>query len=250
MPRLSATMRSITAEAPLELNDLLKQARASLAKVDAVAVAAERGLGEVNAIAATIRKGEGSLGKFVQDDEAYRKLNGLSDRGEQALVEFKDNLDAMKRTWPLSRYFDNRAFYDRDRLLFHPNAERESRTLRQEELFEPGRAVLTAAGRHKLDEIGVWFNKVKRPTTEVVIAAYTDEPRAADRALILTQEQAEAVRKYLATRHGLDGSGWFAARKVAAVGFGTETPPADDGATVAKDLPPRRVEVILFTPQA
>jgi phospholipid/cholesterol/gamma-HCH transport system substrate-binding protein len=240
----------IAAETPLELNDLLKQARASLVRVDAVAAAAERGLGEVNAIAATVRKGEGSLGKLVQDDEAYRKLVGLSERGEQTLHDLDENLAAMKRTWPLSRYFDSRAFYDRDRLLFHPGAERDSRTLRQDELFESGRAVLTAEGRRKLDEIGAWFNKVKRPTTEVVIAAFTDEPRAADRALILTQEQAEAVRKYLSTRHTLEGAGWFASRKIAAIGFGNEVPPPADGAGDPKDLPPRRVEVILFTPQA
>lgn len=237
----------IASEAPIELNDLLKKARASLARIDAVADAAERGLGEINAIAATVRKGEGSLGKLVQEDEAYRKLVNLSERGERTLGDLEDNLAALKQTWPLSRYFRDRAFFDRDRVLFRPNAERDSRTLRQDELFEPGRAVLTVPGRRKLDEVGAWFKKVKRPASEVVIAAFTDDPRDPDLAQILTQEQADAVRKYLASKHAIDSAGWFSARKVAAVGFGTDAPRAgsDSGST----LPARRVEIILFTPQ-
>jgi len=80
----------------------------------------------------------------------------------------------------------------------------------------------------------------------VVIAAFTDEGEDPDLAQILTQDQAEAVRKYLVAKHKIDASGWFSSRKVAAVGFGAQVPrgAADLGA------PPRRVEVILFTPQA
>ena len=69
---------SIAAETPIEVADLLRGATASLRRIDAVSDAAEKGLAEINQIAATIRKGEGSLGKLVQDDEAYRKLVALS----------------------------------------------------------------------------------------------------------------------------------------------------------------------------
>jgi phospholipid/cholesterol/gamma-HCH transport system substrate-binding protein len=239
---------AIAAERSIELADLLKKASASLAKVDTVADAAERGLGEVNAIAATIRKGEGSLGKLVQDDGAYQKLVGLSDRGERTLHDLEENLAALKRTWPLSRYFNERAFFDRERVLFHPGAERDGRTLREDELFEPGRSVLTVQGRRKLDDVATWFKSMKRPKSEVVIAAFTDEPGDADLAQILTQEQADAVRKYLVARYSIDSTGWFSSRKVAAVGFGVDVPRSlEDG---GHGQPPRRVEIILFTPQA
>jgi phospholipid/cholesterol/gamma-HCH transport system substrate-binding protein len=237
----------IAAERPVELADLLKKASASLERLDAVALSAQEGLGEINRIAATIRKGEGSLGKFVQDDEAYRKLVTMTDRGEKTLNDLEDNLVALKRTWPLSRYFNDRAFFDRDRVLFHPGAERDSRFLSEEDLFEPGRAALTTGGRRKLDEVAAWFKKATRPKSEVVIAAFTDDAKDPDLAQALTQEQADAVRTYLVRMHKIDSAGWFATRKVAAVGFGSETPrrlPEE-----SRGLPPRRVEIILFTPQ-
>ena len=80
-----------------------------------------------------------------------------------------------------------------------------------------------------------------------MIAAYSDDSANRERAEILTQEQADSVRKYLVERHSIESAGWFKTRKVAAVGFGTHVPrtldPADAGS------PSRRVEIILFTPQ-
>jgi len=237
---------NLAAETPIEMADLLRDASASLKRVDAVARAAEKGLGEVNAIAASIREGRGSLGKFVRDDEAYRKIVAMSDHGTKTLDDLGENLAALKRTWPLSRYFDDKGFYDRERVLFKPGSERDRRTLKADDLFEPGRSVLTEGGRKRLDEVAAWFAKAKHPKSEVVIAAFTDDARDPDLAQILTQDQADSVRKYLVARHGIDTLGWFSSRKVAAVGFGSQVPRsalADVGA------PPRRVEVILFTPQ-
>ena len=238
----------IASEPPVEVADLMKKAAVTLARLDKAVEAAEQELAEVNAIAATIRKGEGSLGKLVQDEEAYRKLLELSDRGRQTLGKVDENLVALKHTWPLSRYFNDRAFYDRDRVLFHPSATRESRTFREDELFEPGLAILTPPGKRRLDEFGVWFKKDKRPNAEVVIAAFSKGARDGDLAQALTQEQADAVRKYLVDKHAIASTGWFSARKVAAVGFGNEIPRTLSDADRA--LPGRRVDVMIFTPRA
>ena len=239
---------TIRAEPTAEVADLVRDARAALRRIDEVAAAAHEGLGEINAIAAGIRGGKGSLGRLVQDDEAYRKLLAMMNRGEQATENLNENLAALKRTWPISRYFNNRGFDDRDRVLYQPGADREGRTLAEADLFPAGRAVLTHAGRARLDEVAAWFKSTRRPKTEVVIAAFTDGTREEDLAQILTQGQADAVRSYLIGRHGIDSVGWFGTRKVAAVGFGTQSPRAPDGEP--RDVPSRRVEIILFTPQA
>ncbi len=240
----------LRAEPTIEIADVLREASTALKRVDSVAKAAEQGLGEINAIAADLRAGRGSLGKLIKDDEAYQRLIAMSGRGEKVLGDLDENLIALKNTWPLSRYFSGRGFDDRDRVLFQPGSDRESRTFRGEDLFQPGRAVLTAQGQRQLDDFARWFGRTRRPkSTEIVIAAFTDElPHDEDLAQALTQEQAEAVRNYLTRRHAIDSSGWFSSRKIAAVGFGSQTPRAV--AETAPASPPRRIEIILFTPQA
>ena len=165
----------IQSEAPVELSDLMKKTGASLQKLDEVARTARTGLEEMAAIASSIREGKGTLGKLVQDEAAYQSLMSLTRRGERTVTALEDNLDALKHTWPLSRYFDSRAYYERDKLLFQPGSLRDSRTFRVEELFEPGRAILTPVGRTRLDEAAKWCKKAFKPKSEVVIAAFTDD---------------------------------------------------------------------------
>lgn len=244
--------QALRAEPPRELADLMEDASETLERLDAVAVTAEQGLGEITAIATAIRRGEGTLGKLVRDDEAYDQLVALSEHGQEALKSLEENLSAVKGIWPISRYFTRRGFSDADRVLYRPGAEREARVLPSVELFEPGRATLTRQGRERLDEVARWFKGLNRPrTTEIVVAAYTDGAHTNDEemAQVLTQEQAEAVRDYLMERHKIHSNGWLhAARTVAAVGFGTQAP--DVPGNEAPSGPSDRVEIVLFTPQA
>jgi phospholipid/cholesterol/gamma-HCH transport system substrate-binding protein len=237
----------IASEKPVEMNDLMQKAAASLARLDAATAAAEHGLAEVTAVAASIHQGNGSLGKLVRDDSLHERLTELAHRSEQTLTSLDENLAALKETWPLSRYFERRAYLDRDRTVFQPGSSRNSRMLAADDLFEPGRAVLTPVGQTRLDEIARWCKYAGRPTSQIVIAAYTDDVSNRERAEILTQEQADSVRKYLVEKHAIESAGWFKSRKVAAVGFGTHVPRTLDQAPAG--APPRRVEIILFTPQ-
>lgn len=239
---------TIRAEAPIELTDLLQDARTALARVESVAATAETGLDEINAIAATIRRGEGTLGRLVRDDEAYERLLALSERGEKAIVALDENLSAVKGLWPLSGYFQDRGFDDIEKVLYRPDATRETRTFPAADLFRPGTAILTDDGRGRLDEFAHWFQKRRWPsTTEVVIAAFANRDADESKARILTTEQAEAVRAYLDEEHKLFSLSWFRKRKSAVVGFGTHVPPA---AVVQADNPPAsQVEIDLFTPQ-
>jgi phospholipid/cholesterol/gamma-HCH transport system substrate-binding protein len=159
----------------------------------------------------------------------------------------EDNLSALKRTWPLSRYFDARSYFEREKVLYQPGARRQSRSFPADDLFEPKAAILTPVGRTRLDEVARWCTRSSQPSSEVVIAAFTDDDHDLDMAEVLTQEQADTVRKYLVDKHGIDSAGWFRSRKVAAVGFGTQVPRMQE--SPAPPLPPRRIDIILFTPQ-
>jgi phospholipid/cholesterol/gamma-HCH transport system substrate-binding protein len=238
---------AIASEAPVEISDLMKQTSASLQRLDELARTARTGLEEINAVAATIREGKGSFGKFVRDDAAYQSLMSMTRRGERTFSALEDNLTALKRTWPISRYFDNRSYYEREKVLFQPGSHRDSRMFRAEELFEPERAILTPVGRTRLDEVARWCKQSAQPRSELVIAAFTDDARDQELSEVLTQEQADAVRNYLVQKHGIDSAGWFRSRKVAAVGFGSQVPRLAEPGSAS--LPPRRVDIILFTPQ-
>ncbi len=148
-----AELSIVASEKPVEMNDLMAQAAASLARLDAATTAAEQGLAEVTAIANSIHKGEGSLGKLVRDDSLHTSLTELAHRSEQTLTSLDENLAALKETWPLSRYFERRAYQDRDRTVFQPGSSRNCRVLAADDLFEVGRSVLTPVGQTRLDEI-------------------------------------------------------------------------------------------------
>jgi phospholipid/cholesterol/gamma-HCH transport system substrate-binding protein len=248
----------IASERPVDLADVLGRAKTSLDRLDAVARKAEAGLGEINTIAAAIRNGEGSLGKLVRDDEVHDRLLALASHGDETLDALNQNLEALEHTWPISRYFNKRAYFDRERALYQPGSTRVSRSLDVDDLFEPGRSVLTKSGRRRLDEIGRWFKWASKPASEVVIAAFADETLDEQLAEVLTQEQADSVRAYLDKTYGIASAGWFKKRKVAAIGFGSHVPRAladlagDSPSSSSQAMPNglgRRVEIIVFTPQ-
>ena len=177
---------------------MLKRASGSLERLDTLARSAEQGLGEVNAIAGSIRRGEGSLGKLVQDDDdlprpgrtlAPRRADPHGAGGEPRRPQADLAVVAVFRPHgPTSTASGCSS---------SPGSQRNSRSFRADELFEPGRSVLTPIGRARLDEVARWCKLASRPGIEVVIAAFTDDDRDEDLAEILTQEQADAVRNYL-----------------------------------------------------
>ncbi len=187
-----------------------------------------------------ISSGEGSLGKLMKDDAAYGELVKLLRQGQGAVSSLKQNADALK-SMPIVRSYVK----DPQKELVRPDCERNRRWFPEAELFEPGRAVLTARGRQRLDELAPWLEGLKHKGSEVVIAAYAHPTMEADAARLLTQKQSEAVSEYLTNQYAIQKMGWFARRKVIALGCGTDFPPVAD----KEPLPLPRIEVIVFVPQ-
>jgi hypothetical protein len=50
---------------------------------------------------------------------------------------------------------------------------------------------------------------------------------------------------YLKEQHAIQKMGWFSSRKVTSLGMGTNPPPEPE----KEQLPPARVEVVVFVPQ-
>jgi phospholipid/cholesterol/gamma-HCH transport system substrate-binding protein len=199
-------------------------------------------LGQVNTTLAGVRNGEGTLGKLTTDPEAYRALVELLHQSKDTMTAFQQDAEAVKKLPLVGKYVEDPAA-----LLDRPNSERNRKYFAEEDLFEPGRAVLTATGKQRLDELAPWLEGMKHKGSEVVVVAFAD-PKAANprSAKTLTQQQSEAVCDYLKKQHAIQKMGWFTSRKVTPLGQGVNSPPAPE----RDPLPPARVEVIVFVPQA
>ena len=177
-----------------------------------------------------VRKGQGTLGKLVKDEEAYRELLELMRQGKGTLTSIQQDADALKNMPILRNYVT-----DPQKLLVRPNCERNRQWFTEADLFEPGRAVLTAHGRQELDRLVPWLEGLKHKDSEVVVCAYADPKSDAQGAQTLTLKQSEAVVGYLKDHHAVQKMGWVSRRKVTPLGLGTSPPPVPE-----RDPLPRR----------
>src|SRR5262249_34244682 len=143
-----------------------------------------------------VQDGKGTLGKLVKDPKAYEALLTLLQSGNEAVQKSKDTMtsiqrdaDALKKVPILGSYIE-----DPEKLLVRRNCERNRRVFAEGELFEPGRAVLKAGGRGRLNELAPWLEGLKHKGSEVVIVSYADPARSEEKsAQEVTRQQSEAV---------------------------------------------------------
>lgn len=198
-------------------------------------------LAQVRQTLQDLENGGGTLGKLAHDPRAYDALLDLLHQGRDALASFGQSAEAVKHLPIVRDYVEDAAG-----LLVRPNCSRDRRYFAEEELFEPGRAVLTEQGRQRLDRLAPWLEGMKHKGSEVVVVAYADPRRTAPAlAQTLTRQQSEAVCDYLKKQHSIQKMGWFLSRKVTPLGQGVHPPPAPE----REPLPPARVEVLVFVPQ-
>jgi phospholipid/cholesterol/gamma-HCH transport system substrate-binding protein len=199
-------------------------------------------LNQVSQTLQGIGAGEGTIGKLARDPRVYDALLGMLMSGKEAAATIQQDADALKRLPLVGGYIE-----DPVALLVRPGYERNRQVFAEHELFEPGRAVLIAEGRQRLDRVAGWLEGMKHKGSEVVVVSYADPSRKAtpQAARAVTAKQSEAVCDYLKNKHGVQKMGWFSSRKVAPLGMGLQPPPAPE----PQSLPPARVEVIVFVPQ-
>jgi phospholipid/cholesterol/gamma-HCH transport system substrate-binding protein len=194
-----------------------------------------------------IREGKGSLGKFLTDNQAHDAFVDMMHQGAKALAKSEEtattlqqDADALKRLPVVGAYVEDPAA-----LLERYKSDRQRRIFNTNDLFEPGRAVLTTQGRQHLDGLAPWLRTMKQPGSDVVIVAYADShspnPQA---ARALTRQESETVCDYLKTKQAVQKIGWFSSRRVTPLGLGVEPPPMPE----SEALPPDRLEIQIFTP--
>ncbi len=189
---------------------------------------------QLNDTVKSVQDGDGALGKEAVD--TLRQIRST-------MATFEQVGDAGK-SLPIVRH------YVKDPLtaLVRPDCECNRYPYNESDLFEPGRAVLTADGRRRLDELAPRLNGLLRhDKAELVVVACADPSSAADRALLktITKGQSEAVCQYLKDERSVQKAGWFTSRKVTALGLGLDGPPDEKWDATR----PARIEIRVFVPQ-
>ncbi len=189
-----------------------------------------------------VEAGQGTLGRLVKSNEAYAEaLSSLQDM-RRMVTSVKQNSDAIK-SLPVVRSY----VVDPQKELTRPDCQRLRRYFAEKDLFEPNRAVLTSEGRKLLDEAATWLNEHKEDGSEVVVAAFAAPGPHPDFAQTLTQKQSEVAADYLRGQHRVHRTGWWwwSTRGVRAVGCGATPSPVPE----TDALPASRLELIVFVPQ-
>jgi phospholipid/cholesterol/gamma-HCH transport system substrate-binding protein len=196
---------------------------------------------QVNAALKDIKDGQGTLGKLAQDPAAYAALLELLQQSSDTMRTIQQDAEAIKKLPLVRGYVEDAAA-----LLVRPDCERNRQVFAEAELFEPGRAALTAQGKKRLDDLSPWLAGLKHKGSEVVVVAYAD-PKGGRGSHVqaLTRQQSDAVCTYLKDQHAIQKMGWFSSRKVTSLGMGANPPPAPE----KEQLPAARVEVVVFVPQ-
>jgi phospholipid/cholesterol/gamma-HCH transport system substrate-binding protein len=234
--------------------DTLEGITQAAAKLNSVLSKADSALGSID-------KGEGTLGKLVKDDKFYKELTETllevklaiaevrgSDGAVASLQEVrrmvnsvKQNSDAIK-SMPLVRSY----IVDYAKELIRPDCDRQRIWYAEKDLFEPGKAVLTANGKAKLDDAAQWLNKHKQDGSEILIAAFAEPSQLADFAQTVTQKQSEVVADYLRTKKvHHNGWWWWSTRPIRSLGCGNNPTPVPE----IEKMPAARIEVIVFAPR-
>ena len=258
---------------PAETPDLAKAAAQlgdAARRVDATAAKIGTAADEAHLLVKDVRTGKGTLSRLVNDPALYDEIKGLAKdsrgvvrRADQALgtvegevtkVErfvadgretlrsVRQGTDAMQRLPIVRSYVEDAAA-----ILVRPAHQREALTYNTADLFEPGTAVLTDAGREHLTGAADWLKRVESDDAEVVVVALCDpgdKAQTAASAGELTRKQAEVVVEFLkdAKVHKI---GLIARRTMTAIGLGFGPSPVVEPGP----LPPSYLQVLLFTPR-
>jgi phospholipid/cholesterol/gamma-HCH transport system substrate-binding protein len=192
-------------------------------------------LAEVKSTLQGVRDGEGALG---------RELVSTLQQTREAMGSFQKTGDAVRKL-PIVRGYAR----DAQALLVRPDCERVRTVFAESDLFEPGRATLTVPGRQRLDELAPRLKgSLRHEKADLVVVACADPNTNGSPGLArtVTESQSAAVCDYLKDHHSIQKAGWITWREVTALGLGTDPYP---GEQMSEELPPGRVEVLVFVPQ-
>ena len=168
-------------------------------------------------------------------------LKELVRTSKEALTAIKQDAEAVKSLPILRNYVQ-----DEVKQLVRPHCKRDKVVYTQEDLFEPGKAILTGDGRGRIGEVGGWLRGRKDKGSEVVVVTFhdpMDKNETSASARELTKKRSEVIVNML-KEQGAAKMGTFSNRNIIPLGLGFDPTPLVEHVDF-----PSRSEIILFVPQ-
>jgi phospholipid/cholesterol/gamma-HCH transport system substrate-binding protein len=191
---------AISAEAPLEISDMLKKTNAMLDSAQDAIQSIGQTAENLQGISAKLNSGRGTVGALVNDRSVYEHVN-------EAVTNLAEDTEALKHNFFLRGFFKRRGYEDSAELMRNaiqklPAGAPENRlTLNAGKLFDKPESAEIKDGK-LLNDPGRYLEQT--PYGLAVIAAYADQKGDSDKQRELTQARAAVVREYLAQHFKLD----------------------------------------------
>jgi phospholipid/cholesterol/gamma-HCH transport system substrate-binding protein len=223
----------LASQQPLEMADLLKKANGILDSSQQAIQNTTLATASLNSISSKIDRGQGTVGALVNDRQLYNNLeqttSALRDTTTQAqagVIDFEENMEALKHTFFLRGYFKSRGYEDSAELgkdeiegMPHGTPVKEF-TYSSKQLFDK-RDSAKMKNQKSLRESGEFLANNQFGFAVVVVSAGKEGD--AKKEMLLTEARAMVVREYLIENFGFDDS------QLKTLGMGKQAETKSDG---------------------
>jgi phospholipid/cholesterol/gamma-HCH transport system substrate-binding protein len=223
----------LTSYPPLQMSDLLIKMNGILNSSQLGIENTTEATAHLNAISAKIDAGQGTVGALVNDKQLYNNLEQttttLHDTMVQAqagVIDFQENMEALKHNFFLSGYFKKRGYEDSAELAANrigglpQGTPIKTFTYSAKELFD-GRASAKLKNQKSLNAGGEFLAQNQFGFAVVVVSAGMEGDTQKDQ--VLTEARAMVIREYLVENFGFDDS------QLKTMGMGKQANAAQDG---------------------
>jgi outer membrane protein OmpA-like peptidoglycan-associated protein len=204
----------IRSEAPLQMADLLKKTNGILDTSQEALQNAALVTAHLNSVSSKIDAGQGTVGALVNDRQLYSNLEQTTNtlhatmiQAQVGIVDFQENMEALKRNFLLSGYFKKRGYESSaelgaNRISSLPQLEpAKAFTYSAKRLFD-GRDSAKLKNQKSLDDGGAFLAQNQFGFAVVVVSAGTEGDT--QKELVLSEARAAVIREYLVQNFGFD----------------------------------------------
>jgi phospholipid/cholesterol/gamma-HCH transport system substrate-binding protein len=204
----------IASEPPLQMADMLKKTSDILDSSQQAIKNATLATAHLNSVSAKIDAGQGTVGALVNDKQLYTDLEQTATtlhatmfQAQTGVVDFQENMEALKHNFLLSGYFKKRGYENSADLVANEIGALPQGTpikvfdFTAKELFD-GRVSAKLKNQNSLKPAGEFLAEHPFGIAVVVVSAgmVGDTPKE----LVLSEARAVVIREYLTENFGFD----------------------------------------------